>query len=327
MLRITILACFLLGGVAPVAAQPTGNQAQELYDQGRALVAAGKTAEGCDAFERSQQLEPLATTLAALAICRERLGQLATARRLFLQAEQQTRSAHDRVTAQLHQLARDKAAGLEPRVSKLTIRVPEQSKINGLEIRLGEKVVSAEAWNQVLPIDGGTYTITARASGVNDWSTRVTLGNASDSKTVDIPDLRNSKQTFDERPKAPKLPVPSQSPELPDSTDPSIPTPSSVSVAGSSSRPSRLTPILVGSAGAAAVITGSVLIAVYDPPDPEAIRRYEYYYDTRTPGIVTAIGGAIAIGVSIHLWRQQSRSAVTAVPLSRGAAVTWMTTF
>lgn len=92
-------------------------------------------------------------------------------------------------------------------------------------------------------------------------------------------------------------------------------------------RPSRLVPILIGSAGVAAVITGGVLIAVHDPPDPDALRQPAYYYDTRTPGIITAAGGAIAIGVSIYLWRRQSDSVVTAVPFPGGAAVTWVATF
>jgi len=95
------------------------------------------------------------------------------------------------------------------------------------------------------------------------------------------------------------------------------------------SRPSRRVPILIGIAGVAAVITGGVLIAINDPlPPPRAlVEQPKYYYPTRTPGIVTAIGGAAAIGLSVYLWRRQSRSAVTAARLSRGAAVTWMTTF
>lgn len=96
-------------------------------------------------------------------------------------------------------------------------------------------------------------------------------------------------------------------------------------------RPSRLVPILIGSAGLAAVITGGALIAAHAPPGPPEREpvRHEYYYSTRTPGIVTAISGAAAIGVSIYLWRRRSRSSVIAAPLSRdgGVAASWMTTF
>jgi PEGA domain len=92
------------------------------------------------------------------------------------------------------------------------------------------------------------------------------------------------------------------------------------------SRPSSLVPIVL-SMGAAALITGGMLIAVHDPHGPDLGPREEYYYATRTPGIVTAISGALAVTVGLYLWRRQSRSSVTAAPLTRGAAVGWSTTF
>jgi hypothetical protein len=92
-------------------------------------------------------------------------------------------------------------------------------------------------------------------------------------------------------------------------------------------RPSRLVPLVVGGAGLAALITGGVLIAVHDPHAPDLGPREEYYYATRTPGIVTAIGGALAVGAGIYLWRQRSRSRMTATPLTRGAAVSWIARF
>src|SRR5689334_15756470 len=97
-------------------------------------MAAGKYAEACSAFEQSQKLEPAIATLLNLAGCREKVGQIATAWGLFLDAERQTRGASDAANQQLHDVARDKAAKLEPRVSKLTINVPKAVQIDGLEI-------------------------------------------------------------------------------------------------------------------------------------------------------------------------------------------------
>jgi hypothetical protein len=206
-----VIALFFLAAVPPARAQPAGSKADELYNEGRALVAANKLAEACAAFEQSQKLEPAATTLIALATCRERLDQLATAWELFLDVERQTRSTTDARTSQLHQIALDRAAQLEPRVPKLTIHVPAESQIEGLEILRDQETIPAEKWNRALPVDGGTYTLTARAPRVHDWSTRVTLASASDSKTIDIPDLRSMKQTTAEPPKIPK-PPPSEAP-------------------------------------------------------------------------------------------------------------------
>jgi tetratricopeptide (TPR) repeat protein len=186
------LAYLIFVAVMPASAQPAGTQAEELYDRGRALIAAGKTAEACAAFEQSQQLEPAATTLLALATCDERLGKLATAWKLFLEAEAQTRSASDEKSGQLHKIALERAAKLESRVSKLTIRVPDASKVDGLEILRDQERIPAEEWNRALPLDGGTFTITARAPGKSDWSMGVTISSEADAKTVDIPDLQET---------------------------------------------------------------------------------------------------------------------------------------
>jgi hypothetical protein len=184
------LAYFLFVAAGPARAQPAGTQAEVLYERGRTLVAAGKTAEACAAFEQSQQLEPAVTTLIALATCDERLGKLATAWALFLEAEQQTRAAGDGKGVQLHKLATERAAKLEPRVSKLMIRVPDASKIDGLEILRDQERIPAEKWNRTFPIDGGVFTITARASGASDWSMNVMVALEADAKVVDIPALR-----------------------------------------------------------------------------------------------------------------------------------------
>jgi hypothetical protein len=178
----------MLAATAVVRAEPAaGAQAEVLFRQGRDLLAAGHVPEACAAFEQSQKLEAAITTLLNLASCREKNGQLATAWGLFLEAERLTHTAADAPTQQLHGVAQDRAAKLEPRVSKLTIGVA--SHIDGLVIARGSEKLASITWNQALPIDGGTYTITARAPGYAPWSTQVTIGVESDTQTVDVPPL------------------------------------------------------------------------------------------------------------------------------------------
>jgi hypothetical protein len=184
-------------------AQPAGAQAEVLFRRGRDLLAAGQIAEACSAFEDSQNLEPAVTTLLNLAGCRERFGQLATAWGMFLDAARQTRSAAGATNQQLHDVAQARAHKLEPRVSRLTINVPQNRQVDGLEITRGEDRVDARLWNRALPIDGGTYTITARAPGANAWSTQVTVAAESDIRTVEIPDLRNLPRDLDQPAAAP----------------------------------------------------------------------------------------------------------------------------
>jgi hypothetical protein len=170
-------------------------------------MAAGKVAEACSTFDESQKLEPAVTTLLNLAACREKLGQFATAWGLFLDAARQTRSASDAATQHLHDVANARAQKLEPRVSKLTINVPQQSQFDGLEVARGLERLNAGLWNRALPVDGDTYTITARAPGANQWSTQVTVAAQNDSKTIEIPDLRNLPRDLDKPPAAPQSPV------------------------------------------------------------------------------------------------------------------------
>jgi hypothetical protein len=189
ILSRTLILGSLLAAAAPTGAQPARTQAEALFREGRNLLTTGKTAEACAAFEHSQKLEPAVTTLLNLAACREMLGQLVTAWGLFLDAEDQTRTSRDEVDERLHETAHDHAAKLEARVSKLMIAVPEKSKTERLEIVRDGEPVPAEMWNRIIPVNGGTYKIIARAPGMRDWSTTVQIAPEADSKTVEIPEL------------------------------------------------------------------------------------------------------------------------------------------
>lgn len=186
---MTIRAVLTLLVVTAIAhAQPAGAQAEALFRQGRELMAQGKLAEACSAFEESQKLDPAVTTLLNLASCREQRGQLASAWGLFLEAERETRPATDAAAKKLHDVAQDHASKLEPRLSKLTIAVA--TPVDGLEVTRDKDAQAPVTWNRALPIDGGTYTITAKAPGTATWSTHVTVAPERDAKTVEVPDVR-----------------------------------------------------------------------------------------------------------------------------------------
>jgi len=195
------LVVMVAAGSATAHAQPSGAQGETLFRQGKELMAKGKTAEACDAFEASQKLDPTNATLLNLASCREKNNQLATAWGLFLEAERRTRTAGDDATRQLHSVAVSHASKLEPRLSTLAINVPIENKVGGLQILRNTDAVDAGAWNQLLPVDGGTYTITARAPGNAEWTSTVTIGNERDVKSILIPKLAAA--SLDQRPSQP----------------------------------------------------------------------------------------------------------------------------
>lgn len=176
------------------SAQPASVQAQSLFDDGRKLLASGKIAEACAAFDASQKLDPLVTTELNVAACREQNGQLATAWGAFVEAERMARASGD---DKLQKVATSHAQKLEPRLSRLTIAVPPEHRLPGLEILRGKDPVNPASWDHALPIDGGSYTITARAPGHEAWSTTRTIKAERDTQTIAIPKLG------DARPQAP----------------------------------------------------------------------------------------------------------------------------
>lgn len=187
---VSIVSLALLSTVAH--AQPNAAQGEALFHQGKELLAKGKIAEACAAFDASQKLAPSVSTVFRQAECREQLGQLATALGLLQEAARLTRTAQDASLRALYDKVIERSRKLEPRLSTLTVTIPEGSQIGGLEILLGTDVLDQGAWNKTLPIDGGTYRITARAPGNAEWTTTVIVGVERDSKIVDIPRLKSA---------------------------------------------------------------------------------------------------------------------------------------
>ena len=180
-------------GIASAAnAQSASAQAEAMFREGRTLLASGKVAEACAAFESSQQLEPAASTLINLAACRERNGQLATAWGLFVDVARATRDTANASARTLHQVALDRAARLEPRLSRLTVTVPTGNHPDGLEILRDADRIEPAMWDRALPVDGGSYRITARAPGAAPWRTTIAISAERDSKTIEIPRLERA---------------------------------------------------------------------------------------------------------------------------------------
>jgi len=61
--------------------------AEALFQEGRALLMAGKAEQACPKLEDSQRLDPATGTLMALALCHEQEGKLASAWAAFADVE------------------------------------------------------------------------------------------------------------------------------------------------------------------------------------------------------------------------------------------------
>lgn len=288
-----------------VHAQPSGAQADVLFARGRQLMDAGKLAEACAAFEASNKLEPSTATVILLATCREKNGQLASAWGLLLQAERELRGVVDPNGVKLRESVKDRAAALAPRLSKLTIVVAPANQVAQLEILRDNDRVEPGAWNQALPIDGGTYKVSARAPERREWTTTVTLRAEGDVQVVEVPTLAAPVVT----------PPPSVSRVAPATPVPAAPAPSPAH--------SFVLPIAVG---AGAVLLGGGALAVhlsangiYDDAtaagDPTVqYDRWQRANGRRHLAQGLGLGALAAAGVAAYLFVRAGRDEVVVTP-------------
>jgi hypothetical protein len=201
-------ALTLLGvlAIAPGARAQGANAAtaQALFDEAKALMAAGRAEQACPKFAESQKLDPGLGTLVNLAACYEKTGKLASAWSTFLEAESAARAdgSHEGV-----RVAQERAAALAPKLSKLKITVVAEPP--GLEIQRDGVPVGQAQWGLAVPADPGPHTIVATAPERVPFRTEVTLSEPGATVDVAIPELapaRVAPTTPDTRPPEPGRP-------------------------------------------------------------------------------------------------------------------------
>jgi hypothetical protein len=187
---VALVLVGLVGSASSAHAQgATSAEADALFDRGRELMDKKQYAEACTAFAASQKIAPAVSTILNEADCREKNKQLASAYGLFRDAERATRAPLDDATQKLNKLALGRAKAIEPRISKLTIDVPEDARFPGLEVLRNGVVVDPLVYGQALPLDGGDYTIVARGPNHESTTTTVTVAPEKDFKTVTLTKL------------------------------------------------------------------------------------------------------------------------------------------
>ena len=160
---------FLLATTTAVHAQSPA--AESLFREGRALIKQGKLQDGCDKLEASEVIEPSVGTLLNIGDCRERLGKLATAWAAFRKAEalgKQTGKDEKRVAE-----ARRRAQRLEPQLPTLTIAIAKPPA--GVVVKRNGERIEPALFGTEVPVDPGSYRITAEAPGYKPWQLDVAL--------------------------------------------------------------------------------------------------------------------------------------------------------
>ncbi len=158
-------------------------RAQQLFDSALVDAEAGNFVSACPKFQASQDADPKPSTLLNLASCYEKNGQTASAWGAFREAEGLARKAGRfdwETTARAH------AEALEPKLVRLTVEVPEPSRVVGLSVtRDGARLAPGELGVSI-PVDPGEHVIAATAAGRAPWETRAFV---TESRSVVVPVL------------------------------------------------------------------------------------------------------------------------------------------
>jgi hypothetical protein len=125
--------------------------------------------------------------------------------------------------------ARRREKLLAPRLSYLTVNVPDASRVDGLAITRNGAELDRALWNQRVPIDAGDYELAARAEGHRRWSRQQRIDREAQDIAVGVPALvAEPRPTAPDpvvagpvrpTPPAPSSPQPSSSPPPPDDDD------------------------------------------------------------------------------------------------------------
>lgn len=197
MTRSALLGCALAIAVvvqtSPAIAAPT--EADRLFDEGIALLDAGKFDEACTKLEASQRAEAAAGTLLALGDCLAKAGKTASALKTFREAGEFARRVGDapRVRA-----ADSRAELLVPVVPSLKIEVTAEPPVT---VRRDGNVIEPSQWGVAVPLDPASYALDASSPGRVTWSKQVDLRGAG-TTTITVPKLALAPAPAAQRPPA-----------------------------------------------------------------------------------------------------------------------------
>lgn len=200
-LTALVLGSWLLSPIRAFAGEPpdplVSAESQALFDEGMALMKAGKHHEACPKLAASLRLEAGTGTRYFLGECYERIGRLASAYASFRDAEESAKRKDQKDEA------RGRWKTIEPRLIRVLIEVLEPARdIPGLTIQRGGVTLSSGQLGTAVPVDPGSLEISATAPGKRRWATTLDASKEGVTYTVQVPLLEDFVE----------LPAPSPSP-------------------------------------------------------------------------------------------------------------------
>lgn len=143
------------------------SEADKLFDEGAALMKAGKYADACPKFEQSNKLDPEIGGMLWLADCYERNNQSASAYRTYKDAQKLAIDKKDK--QQRDKVAQKHITTLEAHLTKLTILGPADKHPDGLRVTRDGEALGPSDLGLAIPVDPGSHVVTATAPTFKKW--------------------------------------------------------------------------------------------------------------------------------------------------------------
>lgn len=292
------VAFSILLGTIPAHA---GNEAaaEALFGEAKKLAAQGKYAEACPKFAESNRLDRGAGTLIHLGDCYEKNKQTASAWATYKEASSAAQALGRR---DWEKLATQRAAALEPKLAKLTIKVT--NPVEKLEVSRDGAQISHASWGVAIPVDVGTHTIEATAPTFKAHKASAIVSKDGENVEVTVPRLEPDPSAAP----PPPPPPPAQAAVTPTSTSP-------VDADKGNGGGQRLIGFVVAGVGVAGVAVGAVtgLMAMGESSDAKAAcpndggcanrAAVDASDSAKTLGLVSTIGfaagGALLVGGAV----------------------------
>jgi hypothetical protein len=206
--RAAALAIALAGALAASGAAAQMNDrsatAQALFEEGLALMNAGKLTDACPKLAKSQELDPGMGTAFRLGECYEKVGRLASAWELFVGVAE---SARKTGAAQRAEVAQKRADALFPRLAKLIVNLaPGAAATEGISVTRDGVEMPRPLFGAGVPIDPGAHEIRAIAPRKKPFSTSISVPPDAKMAEVTIPALEDA--PFSPAPVPPPPPSP-----------------------------------------------------------------------------------------------------------------------
>ncbi len=158
--------------------------AEALFGEAKKLANEGRYAEACPKFAESNRLDRGAGTLIHLADCYEKNRQTASAWATFKDAAS---AAQGLGRADWQKLATQRAAALEPKLARLTLKV--QDPAEKIEVTRDGSTTSPASWGTPIPVDVGIHIVTATAPGRKPFRTTISIARDGDRADVIVTKL------------------------------------------------------------------------------------------------------------------------------------------